>query len=292
MNNLLSEKDYLIKIFDGVRVVDPIKKIVVKQSGMILDKENKCFNLCKKKNICNNCISIRAYNENRCVMKIEYINERIYMIMATPIDTNNSQLVIETLKDITECNISEFNGVNTTEDLHKKINKVDKMNKLVVTDELTQCYNRRYINERLPVDIDKAKRENEELSIVLVDVDHFKDINDKYGHLAGDLILKELINVIKSNIRTTVDWIARYGGEEFLIVFNGATKEEAYNISDKIRLIVEKNVFKYQGININITISIGISTLNQGIINIDELIEVADKNLYKAKKNGRNLVAL
>lgn len=292
IDNLLSEKNYLTKVFDGVRVVDPIKKVVVKQNRMMLDKENKCFSLCEKENTCDNCISIRAYNENRCVMKIEYINNRIYMIMATPMDMNSSPLVIETFKDITECNISEFDGVITTEDLHKKINKIEKMNKLVVTDELTQCYNRRYINEKLPVDMENAKKESEELSIALIDVDYFKNINDKYGHLVGDLILKELINIIQSNIRSTVDWIARYGGEEFLIVFNGTPKELAYKLLRKIKMLVEKNIFKYEDININITISIGIAALGEEVKNVEELIGDADKNLYKAKENGRNLIVL
>lgn len=292
IDNLLSEKNYLTKVFDGVRVVDPIKKVVVKQNRMMLDKGNKCFILCEKENTCDNCISIRAYNENHCVMKIEYINNRIYMIMATPIDMNSSLLVIETFKDITECNISEFNGVITTEDLHKKLNKIEKMNKLVVTDELTQCYNRRYINEKLPVDMENAKKESEELSIALIDVDYFKNINDKYGHLVGDLILKELINIIQSNIRSTVDWIARYGGEEFLIVFNGTPKELAYKLSRKIKMLVEKNIFKYEDININITISIGIAALGEEVKNVEELIGYADKNLYKAKENGRNLIVL
>lgn len=125
----------------------------------------------------------------------------------------------------------------------------------------------------------------------MIDIDYFKLINDKYGHLLGDLVLKDITNVIKNNIRGKSDWIARYGGEEFLILFNDTSKEDAYNLSKRIKSVVENSIFKYDDIEINITISIGIASLTSEIDDMDKLIRKADENLYKAKRSGRNYIS-
>lgn len=124
----------------------------------------------------------------------------------------------------------------------------------------------------------------------MIDIDYFKLINDKYGHLLGDLVLKDIINIVKDNIRGKSDWIARYGGEEFLILFNDTSKEEAYNLLKGIKSIVENSILKYDDIEINITISIGMASLTNEINDMDKLIRIADKNLYKAKTSGRNCI--
>ena len=284
----LLEFKYLNQLFHRVRIVDPIKKIVIEENGEKTTENKKCFHLCNRDTICENCISIRAYNENTSVMKFEYIDNNIYMIMATPVNKQESTYVIETIRDISDCKI-----VDVVEDkrVYALKKKLDEINKLIVIDELTKCYNRRYINEKLPIDIELAKANKLPLSIAMIDIDYFKLINDKYGHLLGDLVLKDITNVIKNNIRGKSDWIARYGGEEFLILFNDTSKEDAYNLSKRIKSVVENSIFKYDDIEINITISIGIASLTSEIDDMDKLIRKADEKLYKAKRSGRNYIS-
>lgn len=284
----LLEFKYLNQLFHCVRIVDPIKKIVIEENGEKITENKKCFQLCNRDTICENCISIRAYNENTSVMKFEYIDNNIYMIMATPVNKQESTYVIETIRDISDCKILDVVEDKRVYELKKTLNK---MNKLIVIDELTKCYNRRYINEKLPIDIELAKANNLPLSIAMLDIDYFKLINDKYGHLLGDLVLKDITNVIKNNIRAKSDWIARYGGEEFLVLFNDTSKEDAYNLSKRIKSVVENSIFKYDDIEINITISIGIASLTSEIDDMDKLIRTADENLYKAKRSGRNYIS-
>ena len=281
------EFKYINQLFHQVRIVDPIKKIVIAENGEKTTENKKCFHLCNKDTICENCISIRAYNENTSVMKFEYIDNKIYMIMATPLNKVESGYVIEAIRDISDCKI-----VDVVEDkrVYALKKKLDEINKLIVIDELTKCYNRRYINEKLPIDIELAKANNLPLAIAMIDIDYFKLINDKYGHLLGDLVLKDIINIVKDNIRGKSDWIARYGGEEFLILFNDTSKEEAYNLLKRIKSIVENSILKYDDIEINITISIGMASLTNEINDMDKLIRIADKNLYKAKTSGRNCI--
>lgn len=281
------EFKYINQLFHQVRIVDPIKKIVIAENGEKTTENKKCFHLCNKDTICENCISIRAYNENTSVMKFEYIDNKIYMIMATPLNKVEIGYVIEAIRDISDCKI-----VDVVEDkrVYALKKKLDEINKLIVIDELTKCYNRRYINEKLPIDIELAKANNLPLGIAMIDIDYFKLINDKYGHLLGDLVLKDIINIVKDNIRGKSDWIARYGGEEFLILFNDTSKEEAYNLLKGIKSIVENSILKYDDIEINITISIGMASLTSEINDMDKLIRRADKNLYKAKTSGRNCI--
>ena len=282
-----SDFKYLNELFDRVRIVDPIKKIVIEENGENLTESKKCFTICNRENICENCISIRAYNENRSIMKFEYIDNKIYMIMANPLNKMENNYVIETIRDISECKIVDVIEDKTVYELEKKLGE---MNKLIVIDELTKCYNRRYINEKLPIDIESAKSNKLPLSIAMIDIDYFKLINDKYGHLIGDLVLKDITNIIKNNIRRKNDCIARYGGEEFLILFNDTSKEEAYNLSNKIKSILEKSILKYDDIEIKITISVGIATLTSEVNDMDKLLRIADENLYKAKESGRNFI--
>lgn len=284
----LLELKYLNQLFHRIRIVDPIKKRVIEENWEKTTEDRKCFQLCNGNNICENCISIRAYNENTSVMKFEYIDNNIYMIMATPVNKEESTYVIEAIRDISDCKIVDVVEDKTVYALKKKL---DKINKLIVIDELTKCYNRRYINEKLPIDIELAKANNLPLSIAMIDIDYFKLINDKYGHLLGDLVLKDITNVIKNNIRVKSDWIARYGGEEFLILFNDASKEEAYNLLKRIKSVVENSIFKYGDIEINTTISIGIASLTSEVDDMDKLIRIADENLYKAKRSGRNYIS-
>ena len=285
--NLLEFK-YLNQLFHHIRIVDPIKKIVIEENGEKTTENKKCFHLCNRDTICENCISIRAYNENTSVMKFEYIDNNIYMIMATPVNKQESTYVIETIRDISDCKIFDFVEDKTVSKLKKTLSEI---NRLIVIDELTKCYNRRYINEKLPTDIESAKANKLPLSIAMIDIDYFKLINDKYGHLLGDLVLKDIIDVIKNNIRRKNDWIARYGGEEFLILFNDTSKEDAYNLSKRIKSVVENSIFKYDDIEINITISIGIASLTSEIDDMDKLIRKADEKLYKAKRSGRNYIS-
>ena len=284
----LLEFKYLNQLFHRVRIVDPIKKIVIEENGEKTAENKKCFHLCNRDTICENCISIRAYNENTSVMKFEYIDNNIYMIMATPVNKQESTYVIETIRDISDCKIVDLVEDKTVSELKKTLSEI---NRLIVIDELTKCYNRRYINEKLPIDIESAKANKLPLSIAMIDIDYFKLINDKYGHLLGDLVLKDITNVIKNNIRGKSDWIARYGGEEFLILFNDTSKEDAYNLSKRIKSVVENSIFKYDDIEINITISIGIASLSSEIDDMDKLIRKADEKLYKAKRSGRNYIS-
>lgn len=158
-----------------------------------------------------------------------------------------------------------------------------------IRDPLTGVYNRHYLDEMLPRELVRASRELSELSIVMIDLDHFKVINDTYGHAAGDEVLKKISACLVSSIRQN-DFIARFGGEEFIIVMPGMPSDQAYERMEACRKEIEKTVTLYKNNKITITISGGISSCITYHETQDELIKVADDALYVSKDNGRNKI--
>lgn len=181
---------------------------------------------------------------------------------------------------------SRLSAIRANDALEKN---VEELHKLSITDSLTNIYNRRYFFEASKNLILLAFRERKKVSLLMLDIDYFKKINDIYGHHVGDFILISVVNDIKNIIRSS-DIFARVGGEEFTILLNDTPINSARGIAEKIRAIIENKNFIYNTTAINITVSIGVAELNQQNNSIEELYKEADKQLYKAKENGRNRV--
>ena len=176
-----------------------------------------------------------------------------------------------------------LSGNNIENSYHEEIYR------LTTIDGLTQIYNKRYFLETLEREISRAHRYRRELSMIMFDIDHFKKINDTYGHLAGDYVLKQLASVVKSRIRRE-DTMSRYGGEEFAIVLPEVDAYNANQTAEKIRKLVEKTVFKFEDTKIPVTISVGVCSITPDTKDPGEFIKKADEKLYQAKSQGRNQV--
>ncbi|SHK94831.1 diguanylate cyclase (GGDEF) domain-containing protein [Desulforamulus aeronauticus DSM 10349] len=273
-------------LFDIVRVVDPVKKRVVDYDERgECGQGSICYDFWKTGMQCNNCVSVRAMTENDTFIKIEYNDNKTFLVMASPVKIGGTSYIVEMFKDITDTEVITIlkeKGIMETNSI------IAELNEKSVTDELTGIYNRRYINEKLPTDIYNAMLNQKELSVIMLDIDYFKVINDTHGHIVGDTVIKELCKTMKSKIRKNYDWIARYGGEEFLIVLMDANQGVAYKISEKIRLALANKPIKHNDLTIWVTVSAGNYTVEPGVKNYHEVLQAVDKNLYKAKKNGRN----
>ncbi len=168
--------------------------------------------------------------------------------------------------------------------------------RMSVTDELMQIYNRRYAHIRLDEEIQRSKRYKHPLSLLLIDIDHFKKVNDVHGHQIGDDVLIGVASILKINVRKT-DVIARYGGEEIIVILLEADKSEAYITAEKIRKVIENHSFDFSGgKKLSVTASFGVSSLDMIPDDTDDkskqIIKLADDALYTAKKEGRNKVVL
>lgn len=165
----------------------------------------------------------------------------------------------------------------------------EEIYRLTTVDGLTQIYNKRYFTEVLEREISRSHRYGRELSLIMFDIDHFKNVNDTYGHLAGDYVLKHLASVIKARIRRE-DIMARYGGEEFAIILPEIENYNGLRFAEKIRQLVERTAFVFEETTIPITISIGVATSTEETRSVEEFIKQADDHLYEAKRSGRNCV--
>ncbi|GFM34086.1 sensor domain-containing diguanylate cyclase [Desulfovibrio subterraneus] len=158
-------------------------------------------------------------------------------------------------------------------------------------DGLTLVHNRRHFDNRLKEEVDRHIRYSHPLSLLILDIDHFKQINDMHGHQAGDTVLKELAALLRSTLRTT-DYVARYGGEEFTIILPHTQEEPAAQLAERLRITVADYTFMHEAVRIPITISIGLSSQKESTQLPADLILEADKALYRAKAQGRNKVCM
>lgn len=157
---------------------------------------------------------------------------------------------------------------------------------LAIIDELTKCFVRRYFEQRLREEFSRAERQGGSLSLLMIDVDTFKEVNDRYGHAAGDMVLREIAGAIKRNLRN-YDLVARLGGDEFAIILPDVGFQDAYRVAEKIRTAAAQLL--YPGIQGKVTLSIGIACFPLHHVNsVDVLLKKADLALYKAKQLGRN----
>ncbi len=162
---------------------------------------------------------------------------------------------------------------------------------LSITDDLTRIFNRRYFNQRFEREIQRAQRYNRALSIIMVDIDFFKQFNDQYGHLVGDEVLRSTARILEKNLRQA-DIVARFGGEEFVILLPETNKNKARRVAEKLRSAVEKHRFKAEGTTdmLQITVSLGVASFPEDSLKAENILAHADKALYQAKAAGRNQV--
>ena len=159
-------------------------------------------------------------------------------------------------------------------------------------DGLTGLFNRAYFEEKLRQELKRHQRNGQKLSLLMLDIDYFKKINDTYGHLAGDFVLKQVAKLLQKNVRES-DVVARYGGEEFVLLLPETDENSAWLLAERIRTKIEETYFGFQDKQINVTVSIGVTTLKPSPFTpIEKVIKEADQALYLAKKSGRNMVCV
>lgn len=251
----------------------PIKKVILELSSGELQRKWKvlsilvfffifsyivfCYNLWQIRNVLNPLSFIVA---------LMLLGGGVFVYLV-------GQLALKTMSDIRKIAILQYESI---------------------TDSLTGLKNRRYFDQRLHEEIAHSRRYRLPLSLLLIDVDHFKVVNDTYGHQIGDEVLKNLSKVILEMVRDS-DIVARYGGEEIAIITPNTEKAEAILLAERLRNIVQKSTLASIDATqevVQITISIGVSTLNLVVMDKDALVEEADKALYEAKKLGRNRVQI
>jgi diguanylate cyclase (GGDEF)-like protein len=175
----------------------------------------------------------------------------------------------------------------------KHLQRLSSVKKEAIHDTLTGIVNRRYFEERLKTETQKAFSSHSNLSIIMIDIDHFKRVNDTFGHAGGDKVLRDVASLLKNSVRRQDDMVARYGGEEFVLILPGAPLDATSMIADRIRRSIENTPFDIGQAQIHLTISLGVSSFpTHQAKSKEELVKMADTALYGAKRGGRNQVCV
>ena len=182
--------------------------------------------------------------------------------------------------------------ISWQDEIKKLRDEIEQLQELVATDALTGLYNYRHFKTVLRAEMDRSKRSGVPTTLVMLDVDHFKGVNDNHGHEAGNQVLEQLAEILRRELRTT-DIVARYGGDEFTIVFPETHLNLAIKVAERIRQQVENTPFVVGNDDqeISLTVSMGASVYTKtGVLDLEDFVESVDKYLYEAKESGRNCI--
>ena len=237
-------------------------------------------------------ITIRDHSVSRRHVRIDL---EVDGYVATDLESTNGTFVNDTpangtpMEDgdylrVGNCLFRFLAGGNVEANYHEELYK------LAILDGLTGLHNKRYLMDYLDRELARAARYGRPFALIILDIDHFKTINDRLGHLAGDLTLRKLAGCLKSEVRRD-DLMARYGGEEFAAVLTETDHERATELAERLRLAAESHVFTFEGHRYEVTLSLGVATMSAGLtLSPQELIQRVDQRLYQAKHEGRNRV--
>ena len=222
--------------------------------------------------------------------KIGYIEEKSQVYV--PLVTDSRFLGVLTIEGLPVSALLNFSILANQFSLEfKRVKLYQKIQKLAITDGLSGLFVRRYFLKRLREELERSARHNLKLAFLMLDIDHFKRCNDSFGHLTGDVVLKEVADTIKANVRE-IDLVARFGGEEFSALLPNTDKAGASQVAERIRADIDRHKFSAYDEIIKIEVSIGVAGFPQDSTKAQALIDKSDQALYRAKQEGRNRVCV
>lgn len=267
-------KDLRLRLGEGIagwvaREMEPILVEDVSKDPRFSNKADQLSDFTTRSII---CVPLVARGE--CLGVIELVNK----VDEKASFVEEDLLVLRTVADYTAIAIENAQYFN-------------KVQELTIKDDLTGLYNARFLQGRLDYEVERARRFGYDLSMIFLDLDHFKEVNDRYGHIQGSKLLAEAAELLKGMTRT-VDVLCRYGGDEFIVIMPETSKKGAVKLAEKLRMALKKEVFlKDEGINARLTGSFGVASFPEDASSRNDLVQMADKAMYRVKNSDRDGVA-
>jgi diguanylate cyclase (GGDEF)-like protein len=282
LGKILQGDSALNQIFQVSRIINLKTHDVCKYvDGKVIPTDNKCFCLWDEDKACTNCVSYRVFTEQKQMVKLQNVNGFISLILAIPIEIDGEYYILELIKDLSVSLVVHDNFHQENIDIG---HMVDKLNMLAVTDPFTNLYNKKYVEKQLHEDISFTYKSNENIILAMLDIDEFKSVNDNFGHVSGDFVIKELVGIIHKRTENHKSWAARYGGDEFLITFYNNTYENVKKYCDDIMKDFSDVEFHHEDQSFHSSVSIGIYEYDPKVDSYETLLNKVDAKMYEEKK--------
>ena len=306
--DIMLEQDTVGELLLGMTTIKSIKKLENKKNAILLREVfivllsaigeflALSFYIIRPVRVMSQSLSNSVNEKGQIVGKIPVISQDEFGHLAESFNHLSNQLNDANSRLQSKIELADHQLLETNKQLMRQSEELQRMNenfkKLSITDPLTGLYNRRQFEELMKREIASSRRHRETNSLMILDLDRFKSINDEDGHPCGDSVLKDIADILKSRIRET-DYICRIGGEEFAVLCKRADKQDAIALAEELRKSVESTTLHYIDNAINVTLSIGISTCDKDndFCDVETLYRQADNAVYYSKKNGRNCVS-
>lgn len=289
IRKVILEFDFIENLYESIRLVDPIKKEVlrsVKSAKEFIDVDNTCcYSIWKNNKVCDNCVSIRAYNQNKPFTKIEYNNDNIYVVTAVPLE--QYKVVVEFFQ-----NVSSEYFAHHDKNFNDIIKMIRKQNLSVVKNVLTNIYNEQFIFERLPHDIVTSYKQNINVTLFMIKIKDMTLINNKYGYSVGNQVIDEVANVLKPLTRRTNDWLSSYGGARFVLLMYDISENQVGRICNHIYDRISRIHYSIDEKVIPIEVGVGYHILKENLITPEQFLERAKEMLKSESRLEGNESAM
>lgn len=253
------------------------------RQGRLIKTDKKCYQVWNMDIPCVNCTSIRAVKENKPVIKLSFLDNRIFLIHSIPIQLNNRRYSIELIQDVSDSFLLQKNDLKNTDEV---VSLVSLFNERIMKDSSTNLFNKQYLLEKLPSMMLRAKCEKQPLSLAVLDIDHFKDVNDRYGHLFGDEVILKIAEILKAIMHDDIRCI-RVGGDEFAIIFGNIDRLKAEAMCGEAAGQLAAVTFEAHP-EYSIAISYGVAAMCESDT-AESILDRADHLMYTMKKMKRSL---
>lgn len=284
---VLKGESSLNQVFEENRIINVENHTICKYiDGKVVSTDEKCYCIWNQGKRCSNCTSHQAFIEKKQVVKLQYVKDKIVLIVSVPIYINEAPYVLELLKDITESMIFHDNLHHENYEL---CHLIDRLNVISEKDPFTDLFNKKYIDKQIREDICYAKENNDNYVLALIDIDDFKKVNDTYGHIYGDIVIKDIVSVIHKHTDDCNCWAARYGGDEFLLAFRNETYKNVQSYCNKIANEITSKKFARDNNMFHVTVSIGIYQYDPQTDNYESLIDNVDSKMYENKRKCNHM---
>ncbi len=264
---------------DFYRIVDVVTHDVFDyRKGELIKTHQKCYQIWNMNTPCTNCTSSRAVKENKNVIKLGFLDNHIFLIHSVPVNIDNRSYSVEVIQDVSSSFLLQENNLQKADEA---VCLISLFNERIMKDSSTNLFNKQYLFESLPSMMKHAQCEKQPLSLAVLDVDHFKRVNDLYGHLFGDEVILKIANALKALMNESVH-SARAGGDEFAVIFENIDQSEALAICDKATRPLASLRFELHP-EYSIAISYGVAAMRENDT-VESFINRADRMMYAMKK--------